>query len=106
MRIEVVARSSCPDGRANRLARSLARAFPPGPGALAIVDVYLLQGVPDLPREELAAIFSDPVAQEALFDEPAAAPRAPRREHRAGTSGRPAPWHLAQRRRAGTSSSR
>ncbi len=72
MRIEVVARASFPDGRALRLARSLARAFPPGVRGIAIVDVYLLDGVPDLPRAELSAIFCDPVAQEALFGEPAA----------------------------------
>ncbi|MCX7032153.1 MAG: AIR synthase-related protein [Spirochaetes bacterium] len=75
MRIEVIARPSCPDGRALRLARSLARAFPPGVQAIAIVDVYLLDGVPDLPRAELSAIFSDPVAQDAFFDEPAAVSR-------------------------------
>jgi phosphoribosylformylglycinamidine synthase subunit PurSL len=72
MRIEVVSRSSCPDGRALRLARSLARAFAPGEPSVAIVDIYLLDGVPDLPRGELAAVFSDPIAQDALFDEPAA----------------------------------
>ena len=80
MRIEVVARPSCPDGRALRLARSLARAFPPGARDLAIVDVYLLDGVPDLPRAELSAVFSDPVAQAALYDEPAAGSRAAARE--------------------------
>lgn len=76
MRIEVVPRPSCSDGRALRLARSLARAFPPAEPSLAIVDVYLLEGVPDLPRGELAAVFSDPVAQEALFGVPAAGARA------------------------------
>ena len=74
MRIEVVSRPSCPDGRALRLARSFARAFPPGEPSVAIVDVFLLDGVPDLPRAELASVFSDPVAQDALFDEPAATP--------------------------------
>jgi len=75
VRIEVVSRPSCPDGRIHRLARSLARAFPPGPWQLSIVDVYLLDGVPELSREELGIVFSDPVAQEALFDEPAAESR-------------------------------
>ena len=76
MRIEVVARPSCPDGRALRLARSLSRAFPPGVRGMAIVDVYLLDGVPGLPRAELSAVFSDPVAQAALYDEPVAGSRA------------------------------
>jgi phosphoribosylformylglycinamidine synthase len=75
MRLEVIPRPSCPDGRALRLVRSLARAFPPGGYTVAIVDVYLLDGVPGLPRDELTAVFSDTVAQVALFDEPAAGPR-------------------------------
>jgi phosphoribosylformylglycinamidine synthase len=93
VRIEVIARPSCPDGRALRLARSLCRAFPPGVRSIAIVDVYLLDGVPDLPRAELSAVFSDPVAQEALFDEPAAVSRAA--AARGSPAGEPAPrWDL------------
>jgi phosphoribosylformylglycinamidine synthase II len=96
VRIEVVARPSFPDGRAHRMARSLARAFPPGPWDVSIVDAYLLDGVPGLPRDELAAVFSDPVAQEALFDEPAAASRAASVEPRAdaGRDGASRSWGL------------
>jgi phosphoribosylformylglycinamidine synthase len=89
VRIEVIARPSCPDGRLLRLTRSLARAFPPGVQAIAIVDVYLLEGVPALPRAELSAIFCDPVAQDALFDEPAAVSRAA-----AGHGAAPLGWDL------------
>jgi hypothetical protein len=66
MRLEVFSRPAFPDGRALRLLTSLRRSVSPRITSLAIVDVYLLAGIPDLSLETAAEVFCDTVAQDLL----------------------------------------
>ncbi len=77
MRLEVASRAGFPDGRAQRLAEDLHRDLSAAIEVAGIVDVFILDGLPMLPREELAAIFSDAVSQELAVDGPAAAGDSP-----------------------------
>jgi phosphoribosylformylglycinamidine synthase II len=71
-RLEVFTRRRYPDGRARRILPLLQRAVSPAITDIAIVDVYLLSGVPGLTPAIAADVFQDAVAQEILADEYAA----------------------------------
>ena len=68
LRLEVFTRRGYRDGRADRVLGSLQKAFPAGISACAIVDVFLLQGIPALAPDIASEVLCDPVAQELLRD--------------------------------------
>ena len=72
VRLEVFTRRCYPDGRARRILPLLRRAVSPAISDIAIVDVYLLSGIPGLTHTVAADVFQDAVAQEILADEYAA----------------------------------
>ncbi|HYW81980.1 MAG TPA: AIR synthase related protein, partial [Spirochaetia bacterium] len=72
MRLEVFTRTCYPDGRARRILPLLRRAVSPAILDVAIVDVYLLSGIPGLTPAMAADVFQDAVAQEILTDQYAA----------------------------------
>jgi phosphoribosylformylglycinamidine synthase II len=68
MRVEVYYKKKYADGRAHRLLSSLKKHHQLPIHALAMVDVYILEGIPSINMEALKEIFSDPIAQEVLVD--------------------------------------
>jgi len=72
VRLEVFTRMRYSDGRARRILPLLRRAVSPAVIDVAIVDVYLLAGVPGLTPAIAADVFQDAVAQEILTDQYAA----------------------------------
>ena len=72
VRLEVFTRTRYSDGRARRILPLLQRAVSPAVINVAIVDVYLLSGIPGLTPEIAADVFQDTVAQEILAGEYAA----------------------------------
>ena len=73
LRLEIHTRPRYRDGRADRLLHSLRRAFSPDIAGCRIVDVCLLQGIPSLTQEIASEVFCDAVAQEMVWNAPAAA---------------------------------
>ncbi|MGA2478761.1 MAG: hypothetical protein ABSG63_08445, partial [Spirochaetia bacterium] len=72
-RLEVFTRATYPDGRARRALASARRALSAAIREIAIVDVFLLDGLPSLDPAVAAEVFCDAVAQELLLNAPAAA---------------------------------
>ena len=72
MRLEVHYRAAFPDGRAKRLLASLRRTVSTSIRGLSMVDVFVVEGVPELPPDLAREVFCDPVAQELLVDSHAA----------------------------------
>ena len=68
LRLEVFPRRRYRDGRADRVLDSLRKAFPASVSGCAIVDVFLLQGVPALIPDIASEVFCDEVAQELLWN--------------------------------------
>lgn len=70
MRVEVIYKQPQLDGRCARLSAHL---LPGGLAAraehIAIADVYLIEGVPELTAGLVAELFSDPVAQDVVIDQ-------------------------------------
>ena len=66
LRLEVFTRRGYRDGRAVRTLESLRKAFSAGVGGCAIVDVFLLQGIPACAPDIASEVFCDQVAQELL----------------------------------------
>jgi phosphoribosylformylglycinamidine synthase subunit PurSL len=75
-RVEVFTRSLYVDGRARRALLSARAALSPAIQDIAIVDVFLLSGLPPLEPSAAAEVFCDAVAQEMLMNAHAAAGRA------------------------------
>ena len=69
MRIEVVYRSEALDGRAARVSADLAHRAGGAVGRVNLVDVYLLDGLPEVDGSLAAELFSDPVAQRIFCDD-------------------------------------
>jgi phosphoribosylformylglycinamidine synthase subunit PurSL len=63
-RVEVFTRRRYVDGRARRILPALQRGLSPAIRDLAIVDVFLLSGIPALTPSVAAEVFADSVAQE------------------------------------------
>jgi phosphoribosylformylglycinamidine synthase II len=68
MRVEVFYKKKYADGRAQRLLASLKKHQQLPINALAMVDVFIIEGIPDITEAALKEIFSDPVAQEVLVN--------------------------------------
>ncbi|HVO39124.1 MAG TPA: AIR synthase-related protein [Spirochaetia bacterium] len=62
-RLEVSSRAGFPDGRARRLLPSLQRALSGSISHVAIVDVFVVRGVPGLGPETAREVFADEVSQ-------------------------------------------
>jgi hypothetical protein len=63
MRVEVLYRPEYPDGRAKRLLTSMRRSVSPSIRGVRMVDVFIIDGVPDLGPDIAREVFCDPVAQ-------------------------------------------
>ena len=72
VRLEVFTRTRYADGRARRILPLLQRAVSPAVVDVAIVDVYLLSGIPGMTPDIAADVFQDAVAQEILANRYAA----------------------------------
>src|SRR5271157_4678734 len=72
LRLEIFTRRRSRDGRADRILGSLRRAVSPDVRGCWLVDVFLLAGIPSLTTEIASEVFCDAVAQEMLWDTPAA----------------------------------
>ena len=72
MRTEVFYKNSEIDGRAKRLLSLIRSTVTDAVENLAMVDVYLTEGIAKLTPDLTKELFSDPVAQEAAIDSPAA----------------------------------
>ncbi len=69
MRIEVVYKEPGLDGRAGRAAAGLAHVDRGAVGAVHLIDVYLLDHLPQVDGKLAAELFSDPVAQDVFVDD-------------------------------------
>lgn len=72
MRLEVSCSEAFSDGRAKRLLASLRRSISPSIRGLWIVDVFVVDGAPELSSGLAREVFCDPIAQELRIDEAAA----------------------------------
>ncbi len=68
MRIEVFNKSSFKDGRAARLIESARKHITRSVSGIAIADVYIIEGIPEISEHGLRDIFSDAVSQDVLVD--------------------------------------
>ncbi|MBN2533701.1 MAG: hypothetical protein JXB88_12470 [Spirochaetales bacterium] len=69
MRIELFNKHHYHDGRAIRLLDSFKKHFAKPVEAVSIIDVFIIQGIENLRREDVIEVLSDPVAQDVLVDE-------------------------------------
>ena len=67
-RLELITRSRYRDGRVDRLLAGLRRAVSDSIADLAIVDVFLLNGMPRIDLAVAAEVFQDSIAQELLSE--------------------------------------